>query len=113
MKKFLIVDGNSILNRAYYGVRILTNKDGLPTNAIFGMVNILSKQIEAVKPDYMAVAFDLKAPTFRHKMYADYKAGMLNAYFCTETNCSVEPCIEEALNKGEDMLMLYKNKQTS
>ncbi|MBQ4327335.1 MAG: DNA polymerase I [Clostridia bacterium] len=75
MKKFLIVDGNSILNRAYYGVRILTNKDGLPTNAIFGMVNILSKQIEAVKPDYMAVAFDLKAPTFRHKMYADYKAG--------------------------------------
>ncbi len=75
MKKFLIVDGNSILNRAYYGVRILTNKDGLPTNAIYGMVNMLLKQIEAVKPDYMAVAFDLKAPTFRHKMYADYKAG--------------------------------------
>ena len=75
MKKFLIVDGNSILNRAYYGVRILTNKDGLPTNAIYGMVTMLSKQIEAVKPDYMAVAFDLKAPTFRHNMYADYKAG--------------------------------------
>lgn len=75
MKKFLIVDGNSILNRAYYGVRILTNKDGLPTNAIYGMVTMLSRQIEAVKPDYMAVAFDLKAPTFRHKMYADYKAG--------------------------------------
>ena len=75
MKKFLIVDGNSILNRAYYGVRILTNRNGLPTNAIYGMVTMLSKQIEAVKPDYMAVAFDLKAPTFRHKMYADYKAG--------------------------------------
>ncbi len=75
MKKFLIVDGNSILNRAYYGVRILTNKDGMPTNAIYGMVTMLSKQIEAVAPDYMAVAFDLKAPTFRHKMYADYKAG--------------------------------------
>ncbi len=75
MKRFLIVDGNSILNRAYYGVRILTNKDGLPTNAIYGMVTMLSKQIEAVKPDYMAVAFDLKAPTFRHKKYADYKAG--------------------------------------
>ena len=75
MKKNLIVDGNSILNRAYYGVRILTNKDGLPTNAIYGMVTMLSKQIDAVKPDYMAVAFDLKAPTFRHKMYADYKAG--------------------------------------
>ena len=75
MRKFLIVDGNSILNRAYYGVRILTNKDGLPTNALYGMVTMLSKQIEAVKPDYMAVAFDLKAPTFRHKMYTDYKAG--------------------------------------
>lgn len=75
MKKLLVVDGNSILNRAYYGVRILTNKDGLPTNALFGIVNILAKQLEAVKPDYTAVAFDLKAPTFRHKMYADYKAG--------------------------------------
>lgn len=75
MKKLLVVDGNSILNRAYYGVRILTNKDGLPTNALFGIVNILAKQLDAVKPDYTAVAFDLKAPTFRHKMYADYKAG--------------------------------------
>ncbi len=75
MKKLLIVDGNSILNRAYYGVRILTNKDGLPTNALFGIVNILAKQLDAIKPDYAAVAFDLKAPTFRHKMYADYKAG--------------------------------------
>lgn len=75
MKKLLVVDGNSILNRAYYGVRILTNKDGLPTNALFGIVNILAKQLDAVKPDYTAVAFDLKAPTFRHKMFADYKAG--------------------------------------
>lgn len=75
MKKLLVVDGNSILNRAYYGVRILTNKDGLPTNALFGVVNILAKQLDAIKPDYASVAFDLKAPTFRHKMYADYKAG--------------------------------------
>lgn len=75
MKKLLVVDGNSILNRAYYGVRILTNKDGLPTNALFGIVNILAKQLDAIKPDYTAVAFDLKAPTFRHKMFADYKAG--------------------------------------
>ncbi len=75
MKKLLVVDGNSILNRAYYGVRILTNKDGLPTNALFGIVNILAKQLDSVKPDYTAVAFDLKAPTFRHKMFADYKAG--------------------------------------
>ncbi len=75
MKKLLVVDGNSILNRAYYGVRILTNKDGLPTNALFGIVNILAKQLEAVKPDYTAVAFDLKAPTFRHMMFANYKSG--------------------------------------
>ena len=75
MRKILVVDGNSILNRAYYGVRILTNSEGLPTNALFGLVNILSKQLEAVSPDYLAVAFDLKAPTFRHKIFADYKAG--------------------------------------
>lgn len=75
MKKLLIVDGNSIMNRAFYGVRPLTTKDGLHSNAVFGVVNILEKQIEAIKPDYTAVAYDLKAPTFRHKMYAEYKAG--------------------------------------
>ena len=74
MKKFLIVDGNSILNRAFYGIRMLTNKDGLPTNAVYGMVTILSKHIESMNPDYAAIAFDLKAPTFRHKMYEGYKA---------------------------------------
>ena len=75
MKKLLIIDGNSILNRAFYGVKLLSNKNGLYTNAIFGMINIINKQVEAVKPDYAAVAFDLKAPTFRHKMYDAYKAG--------------------------------------
>ncbi|MBE6580011.1 MAG: DNA polymerase I [Ruminococcaceae bacterium] len=75
MKKFLAVDGNSIVNRAFYGVRPLSNKEGFPTNALFGMVSILEKNIEAVKPDYCAIAFDLKAPTFRHKMYDAYKAG--------------------------------------
>ena len=74
MKKLLVVDGNSILNRAFYGIRLLTNKDGLYTNAVYGMVTILSRHIEALKPDYRAVAFDLKAPTFRHKMYDLYKA---------------------------------------
>ncbi|MBQ7383741.1 MAG: DNA polymerase I, partial [Clostridia bacterium] len=74
MKKILVVDGNSILNRAFYGVRPLTTKDGLHTNAVFGMYTILSKNINAVKPDYCAVAFDLKAPTFRHKMFEGYKA---------------------------------------
>ncbi len=75
MKKLLVIDGNSILNRAFYGVKLLSNKNGLYTNAIFGMINIINKQLEAVRPDYAAVAFDLKAPTFRHKMYDAYKAG--------------------------------------
>lgn len=75
MKKLLIVDANSILNRAFWGVRPLTTKAGLNTNAVFGYVNILLKHINAISPDYAAAAFDLKAPTFRHKMYAEYKAG--------------------------------------
>ncbi len=74
MKKMLVIDGNSILNRAYYGIRPLTNKNGLYTHAVYGMVNIISKHIETIKPDFCAVAFDLKAPTFRHKMYDGYKA---------------------------------------
>ena len=64
MKKLLVIDGNSILNRAFYGVKLLSNRNGLYTNAIFGMINILMRQVEAIKPDYAAVAFDLKAPTF-------------------------------------------------
>ena len=74
-RKILVIDGNSILNRAFYGIRPLTNKDGLQTNAVYGMVNIILKHLESVKPDYAAVAFDLKAPTFRHKMFSEYKAG--------------------------------------
>ena len=74
MKKLLIIDGNSILNRAFYGIRPLSTKDGLPTNAVYGMTNILWGKLEQYKPDYAAVAFDLKAPTFRHKEYTLYKA---------------------------------------
>ena len=74
MKKLLVIDGNSILNRAFYGIRLLTNKNGLYTNAVYGMANIIEKQISSLKPDYCVVAFDLKAPTFRHKMYGEYKA---------------------------------------
>jgi len=70
----LAVDGNSIINRAYYGIRMLTTKDGLCTNAVYGMITMLQKQLEAIKPDLCAIAFDLKAPTFRHKMYDGYKA---------------------------------------
>ena len=75
MKKILVIDGNSIINRAFFGVRPLTTKSGKNTNAIFGMVNIISRQLDALKPDYAAVAFDLKAPTFRHEMFPEYKAG--------------------------------------
>lgn len=75
MKKLLVVDGNSILNRAFYGIRLLTNKEGIYTNAVYGMINIVAKQIERLSPDYCAVAFDVKAPTFRHEMFSEYKAG--------------------------------------
>ena len=74
-KKLLAIDGNSILNRAFYGIRPLTTKDGFPTNALYGMINMITRQADALSPDYCAVAFDLKAPTFRHKMYDAYKAG--------------------------------------
>ena len=74
MKKLLIIDSNSILNRAYYGVRYLSASDGTPTNAVYGFFNILWKLIGEEKPDYICAAFDLKAPTFRHKMYDGYKA---------------------------------------
>ncbi|MBR3681561.1 MAG: DNA polymerase I [Clostridia bacterium] len=75
MKKILVIDGNSIINRAFYGIRPLTTKSGKFTNAIYGTVNIISRQLDAIKPDYAAVAFDIKHPTFRHEMYAEYKAG--------------------------------------
>ena len=75
MKKILVIDGNSIINRAFYGIRPLTTKSGKHTNAIYGMINIISKQMKAIDPDYAAVAFDLKAPTFRHQMYEHYKEG--------------------------------------
>lgn len=74
MKKLLILDANSIVNRGFYAVRPLTNKDGLNTNAIFGFLNIFFKYADEIKPDYIAAAFDLSAPTFRHKMYDAYKA---------------------------------------
>ena len=74
MKNLLIVDGNSILNRAFYGIRPLTTKEGIPTNAIFGMMTILKKHLDSLKPDYAVIAFDLRAKTFRHKACDFYKA---------------------------------------
>ena len=74
MKKLLILDGNSIVNRAFYGVSLLSTGDGLYTNAIYGFLNILLKYTQSENPDYTVIAFDLKAPTFRHKKYDGYKA---------------------------------------
>lgn len=74
MKKLLILDSNSILNRAFYGVRYLSAKDGTPTNAIYGFLNIFLKLINEQQPDYICAAFDVKAPTFRHLQYEGYKA---------------------------------------
>ncbi len=75
MKKLLVIDGNSIINRAFYGIRPLTNREGIHTNAIYGMINIIMKQVDALTPEYLAVAFDVKSPTFRHEFYKEYKAG--------------------------------------
>ena len=73
MKKIVLIDGHSILNRAFYGLPPLTNAKGFHTNAIYGFLNIFFKLMDEEKPDYVTVAFDVKAPTFRHEMYAAYK----------------------------------------
>lgn len=72
--KLMIIDGNSILNRAFYGIKLLSTKDGRFTNGIYGFLTILLRLTEEINPDAVAIAFDLKAPTFRHKMYSGYKA---------------------------------------
>ena len=77
LEKLVLIDGNSIMNRAFYGImgsKMLTTKDGTYTNAIYGFLAILFKLLEDVEPQYIAVAFDLKAPTARHKLYEGYKA---------------------------------------
>ena len=73
--KLLAIDGNSIINRAFYGIKLLTTKDGQYTNAIYGFINILNRLCEMENPDGVVIAFDLRKPTFRHKVYAEYKAG--------------------------------------
>ena len=72
-EKLVLIDGHSILNRAFYGVPDLTNGQGLHTNAVYGFLNIMFKILEEESPDYLAVAFDVHAPTFRHQIYKEYK----------------------------------------
>ena len=71
--KLVLIDGHSILNRAFYGVPDLTNGEGLHTNAVYGFLNIMFKILDEEKPDYLTVAFDVKHKTFRHEMFAEYK----------------------------------------
>ena len=75
MEKLVLIDGNSLLNRAFYATPVFTTKDGRPTNGVFGFIKLLLKIISDKKPTYLAVAFDVHAPTFRHKAYEQYKAG--------------------------------------
>ena len=72
-KKIVLIDGHSILNRAFFGLPDLTNSEGLHTNAIYGFLTIMFKILDEEKPDYLTVAFDVHAPTFRHEMFAEYK----------------------------------------
>lgn len=73
--KSILIDGNSLIYRTFYGIREMSNSKGIPTNAIYGFVNILVRIQEVYRPDYLGVAFDLKGPTFRHKVYEEYKGG--------------------------------------
>ena len=73
--KLLLIDGNSIMNRAFYGIRLLSSDKGVFTNALTGFLNIYMKLVKEENPDRICAAFDLKSPTFRHKMYGEYKAG--------------------------------------
>ena len=69
MEKLVLIDGNSLINRAFYAMPLLTTKDGTYTNAVYGFMNMFFKIVEEDRPDFIAVAFDLKAPNFRHRLY--------------------------------------------
>ena len=72
--KLMVIDGNSIINRAFYGIRMLTTRDGTPTNAVYGFLTILQKLVDEERPDALCVTFDRRGPTFRHLAYEGYKA---------------------------------------
>ena len=104
--RLLVIDGNSIANRAFFGIKLLTTKDGRYTNAIYGFLNILLSLLKECEPDEVAVAFDLKAPTFRHKMYDGYKAtrhGMPEE-LAQQMQQQVQQFLEEAAGAREAML---------
>ncbi len=94
--KLMAIDGNSLVNRAFYAVRLLTNKDGLYTNAIYGFVNMLLKLLEEEKPEKVCVCFDMRAKTFRHLRYEGYKAQ--RRAMPEELACQM-PVVKEVLDK--------------
>ena len=97
MKRLLLIDGNSIMNRAFYGImgsKMLSTKDGKYTNAVYGFLAILFKNLEELEPDYIAVSFDLKAKTARHELYEGYKA---NRHGMPEELAQQMPMIKEIL----------------
>ena len=113
--KLLAIDGNSIMNRAFYGIKLLSNSKGQFTNALTGFMNIYLKEIGEVKPDCVAVAFDLKAPTFRHKANAAYKA---NRKGMPEELAQQMPVIKELLGdlgikivQCEQMIFLVRSQK--
>ena len=97
MNKLLLIDGNSIINRAFYGImgsKMLMTEDGTYTNAVYGFLSILFKELDDIKPEYLVVAFDLKSPTHRHKMYDKYKA---NRHGMPEELAMQMPILKETL----------------
>ena len=97
MDKLVLIDGHSIMNRAFYGImgsKMLTTKDGKYTNAVYGFLAILFKLLEDINPNYLVVAFDLKAPTARHKLYEGYKA---NRHGMPDELAEQMPMIKEIL----------------
>lgn len=97
LEKLVLIDGNSIMNRAFYGImgsKMLTTKDGKYTNAVYGFLAILFKLLEDIDPNYLVVAFDLKAPTARHKLYEGYKA---NRHGMPDELAEQMPMIKEIL----------------
>ena len=116
MKKMLCVDGNSIINRAFYGIRALSARDGTPTNAVYGVMNIMHRHLSEINPDYFVVAFDVHAPTFRHKMFDGYKAGRhptppeLLSQFTPTKECLTAlgaHCVEAEGYEADDILGTY------
>ena len=122
-EKIVLIDGHSILNRAFYGLPVLTNSEGLHTNAVYGFLNIFFKVLETEHASYGAVAFDLKAPTFRHKMYEGYKGTrkpmpeelreqvplmkeMLQAMGGTGTYCSLQERMSGSLYRRQRLQVL-------